>query len=155
MSKLLNNTLFKFIFFSLLYLIYSQTDECEISYYSDITYPKTESLSNGYKIMITPEGIFSFIPSLSRTIYSYNFNETQKITIDQIYEIYQSQICQFPNEEGGDEYVLCYIKNTIYVLNKTGKVLFFKNLDLTISSSDSFSLLCYKYDQGTNSYFFF
>jgi hypothetical protein len=58
-------------------------------------------------------------------------------------------------EDGGDEYVLCYVKKTIYILNKTGKVLFFKNLDLTISSSDSFSLLCYKYDQGTNRYLFF
>jgi hypothetical protein len=97
MSKLLNNTffIFIFIFFSLLYLIYSELDECEISYYNDITYPKTESLSNGYKIMITPEGIYSFIPSLSRTIYSYNFNQSQKITSNQIYEIYQSQTCQF------------------------------------------------------------
>jgi hypothetical protein len=139
MSKFLNNTFFKFILFSLFNLICSESDKCEISYYNDISYPKTQSLSNGYKIMITAEGIYSYIPSLSRTIYSYNFNETQKITTNQIYEIYQSQICQFPNEDGGDEYVLCYIKNTIYVLTKAGKVLFLKNLDLTISSSDSFS----------------
>ena len=155
MSKLFYNIFVNFILFSLLHLIYSDSDKCEISFYNDITYPKTESLSNGYKIMITADGIYSFIPSLSRTIYSYNFNETQKITANQIYEIYQSQICQFPNEDGGDEYVLCYIKNTIYVLNKTGKVLFFKNLDFTLSSSDSISLVCYKYDQTAYSYIFF
>jgi len=154
MSKLLNNIFVKFIIFSLFHLIYSDTDECEISYYNDITYPKADSLSNGNKIMITPEGIYSFIPSLSRAIYSYKFNDTQKITTGLIEEIFLSQICQFSNENGGDEYVLCYIKNTIFILNKNGKVLFSKSLDFTISSSDSISLLCYKYDQVKDSYIF-
>jgi hypothetical protein len=154
MSKL-NNIFFKFILYSLFHIIYSGSDECEISFYDDISYPKTESLSNGYKILISAEGIYSFIPSLSRTIYSYNFTEEQKITENMEDEIYKSQICQFSNENGSDEYVLCYIKNTIYVLDKTGKFLFSEKLNYTISSSNSLSLVCNKYERETQNYIFF
>lgn len=105
--------------------------------------------------MISAEGIYTFIPSLSRTIYSYNFTEEQKIKTNQQNEIYQSQICQFSNENGSDEYVLCNVMNTIYVLDKTGKILFFEKLNYTISSTNTASLVCNKYDQDSQSYIFF
>ena len=156
MSKLFYTIFFKLILFSLFHLIYSDSHKCEISFYSDITFPKIESLSNGYKIMITLDGIYSFIPTLSRTINSYNFTENQKIiSSNPMQDIFQTQICQFSIEDGGNEYVLCYIKNIIYVLNKTGKVVLIKTLDFEISSSDSISLVCYKYDKVTNNYIFF
>ena len=144
-----------FILNYLIHLIYSDSNECEISFYSEITYSRTEMLSNGYKLMVSAEGIYSFIPSLSRTIYSYNFTEEQKITENANDEIYQSQICQFSNESGGEEYVLCYAKNSIYVLNKTGKMLFFDKLNYTISHSNSVSLICNRYEKETQRYIFF
>lgn len=108
MSKLFYNIFFKLILFSLFHLIYSYSHKCEISFYSDITFPKIESLSNGYKIMITLDGIYSFIPTLSRTINSYNFTENQKIiSSNPMQDIFQTQICQFSIEDGGNEYVLC------------------------------------------------
>jgi len=155
MFQLLFSFFYNFILSSLIHLIYSDSDECEISFYSNITYPKTESLSNGYKLMISAEGIYTFIPSLARGIYSYNFTEEQKIATSQQNEIYQSQICQFSNENGGDEYVLCYVRNEIYVLDKSGKMIFFEKLNNTISSTNSVSLVCNKYDRDTKKYIFF
>ena len=145
---------FQFILVNLFYNTNSEEDECLINLLSEFNYPNAEEIANGNKIIITKEGIYTFNPSFSKVLFSYNFTEEQKFTNSIDYEIYQSKISQFSNENGGDEYVLCHVRNTIYVFTNQGKFLFFENLNYTIDLLDSISLVCYNYENINKNYEF-
>ena len=57
--------------------------------FPDSTYPKAKTLDNGYQLMITAQGIFSFNPQLSKVEYSYIFTESQKFSLS-VYEMKNS-----------------------------------------------------------------
>jgi len=142
------------ILFNIFDVIYSTYNICDIGFFPEFNYPKVVTLSNNYKLMLTTTGIYSFIPTLNKIVYSYNFTEEQKIKSNEEREIYRAQISQFPNETGGNEYVLCFIKNYIYVLDNNGQFLFYDHLNLTLNNMDSFSLVCYEYNSVNNYYTF-
>lgn len=146
--------LFLFILVNLFYNTNSEEDECLINLISEFSNPNAEEIANGNKIIITKDGIYTFNPSFSKVLFSYNFTEEQKFTNSIDYEIYQSKISQFSNENGGDEYVLCHVRNTIYVFTNQGKFLFFENLNYTIDLLDSISLVCYNYENINKNYEF-
>ena len=143
------------IFFNILDVIYTAYNICDIGFFPEFNYPKVVTLSNNYKLMLATTGIYSFIPTLNRIVYSYNFTEEQKVKSDEQREIFRSQISQFSNETGGNEYVLCLINNYIYVLNNNGKFLFYEYLNLTLNDLDSLSLVCHEYNSINNYYNFF
>ena len=145
---------FQFILVNLFYNTNSEEDECLINLLSEFSYPNAEEIANGNKIIITKNGIYTFNPSFSKVLFSYNFTEEQKFTNLIDTEIYQSKISQFSNENGGDEYVLCHVRNTIYVFTNQGKFLFFENLNYTIDLLDSISLVCYNYENINKNYEF-
>ena len=132
------------------------SDDCQITYLPKLHFPKSETLSNGYIIIITNTGIYS-IDSLSNNYkinLSYNFTEEQKLTINnEEKEIYQAQISQFQNENEGKDYVLCLVKNFLYILTNKGKFLFYKNLDITFEKEDSVSLISYDYNNKFYNFF--
>ena len=142
------------ILFNIFDVIYSAYNICDIGFFPELNYPKVVTLSNNYKLMLTTTGIYSIIPTLNRIIYSYNFTEEQKVKSNEEREIFNSQISQFSNETGGNEYVLCYINNFIYVLNNNGQFLFYEHLNLTLNNIDSLSLVCHEYN-STNKYYTF
>ena len=142
------------ILFNIFDVIYSAYNICDIGFFPEFNYPKVVTLSNNYKLMLTTTGIYSFIPTLDRIVYSYNFTEEQKIKSNEEREIFRSQISQFSNETGGNEYVLCFINNFIYVLDNNGQFLFYDHLNLTLNNKDSFSLVCYDYNSVNNYYTF-
>ena len=143
------------ILFSIFDVIYSAYNICDIGFFPELNYPKVVTLSNNYKLMLTTTGIYSFIPTLNRIIYSYNFNEEQKVKSNEEREIFRSQISQFSNETGGNEYVLCFINNFIYVLDNNGQFLFYEQINLELNNLDSFSLISYNYNNTYKYYSFF
>jgi hypothetical protein len=143
------------ILFNIFDVIDSAYNICEIGFFPEFNSPKVITLSNNYKLMLTTTGIYSFIPTLNRIAYSYNFTEEQKIKSNEVTEIFRAQISQFSNETGGNEYVLCYLNNFIYVLNSNGRFLFNEHLNLTLNNLDSFSLICHEYNRINNYYNFF
>ena len=142
------------ILFNIFDIIYSAYNICDIGFFPELNYPKVATLSNNYKLMLTTTGIYSFIPTLNRIVYSYNFTEEQKIKSNEEKEIFRTQISQFSNETGGNEYVLCFVNNFIYVLNNKGHFLFYEHLNLTLNDMDSLSLVCYDYNNINNYYTF-
>ena len=90
--------LFQFILVNLFYNANSEEDECLINLLSEFSYPNAEEIANGNKIIITKDGIYTFNPSFSKVLFSYNFTEEQKFTNSIDTEIYQSKISQFSNE---------------------------------------------------------
>ena len=143
------------ILFNIFDVIYSAYNICDIGFFPEFNYPKVVTLSNNYKLMLTTTGIYSFIPTLNRIVYSYNFTEEQKVKSNEAREIFRSQISQFSNETGGNEYILCFLNNYIYVLDNNGQFLFFEHLNLTLFDMDSLSLICLDYNSINNYYSFF
>jgi len=143
------------ILFNIFGLIYSAYNICDIGFFPELNYPKVVTLSNNYKLMLTTTGIYSFIPTLNRIVYSYNFTEEQKIKSNEEREIYRAQISQFSNETGGSEYVLCFINKYIYVLDNNGQFLFCEQINLELNNSDSFSLISYNYNNTYKYYSFY
>ena len=129
-------------------------DECLTHSFPQISYPKAKTLSNGYHIMISTKGIYSFTPQLSKIKYFYNFTETQKFSTNLFVvknSLNQIEISQF-NEEEGKNFVLIFVCNYIYFLNEYGKLKFFQKLNETIKIDFPIILLAYKYENG-NYYF--
>ena len=123
-------------------------DECLTHSYSELTFPKAKTLSNGFHLLISYEGIYSFSPHLSKIIFSYNFTESQKFSkliYDMKNTINQVEISEFLNDEGGENYILCLINNTIYFLTQFGKVIFNQELTYKIEVGYPISLVAYKY----------
>jgi len=110
-EKLIIKTLILFIFLFRLY-----NNECLTHSFPDLNYPKVFTLENGYQLMVTTKGIYSFNPTLDIIVYSYNFTDEQKMTdinyidddIDEkIDNINQVEISQFTDEEG-KKYAICF-----------------------------------------------
>ena len=130
-------------------------NDCKTNNFINFSFPKSKTLSNGYHIMVTAEGIFSLTPKLTKTAYSYIFKESQKFSVN-IHEVKNSinqvEISQFTDAEEGKKYVIIYANNTIYLLNHYGKVKYFKELEDKIDTEYSITLVAYKYKEG-NYYF--
>ena len=142
-----------FLIYYILYLIINKVflDDCVTHSFPDLSFPKSITLSNGYHIMVSSEGIFSFTPLLSKIVYSYNFTEDQKFSVEIHYmknTINQVEISQFSNEEGGKKYVLVYANHYIYFLSEYGQLKFYKKLEEEMEAEYSLTLIAYKYDNG-------
>ena len=127
------------------------SDDCIIESFPELKYPKSETLLNGYILMVTTTGIYSFNPLyITKFEYSYNFTEQQILSED---EIFNAQISQFSNVDEGKDYVLCYVKNFIYVLTNKGKFLFYENLDISNKNLTYIDLIAYEYQYPFYSFF--
>ena len=147
--------LYYFIFSLLLINIYS--DDCLTHSFPDLSYPKSKTLFNGYHIMVTAEGIFSFNPKLTKIEYSYNFTTSQKFSVetdDMKNTINQVEISQFSDEDGGKEYVVIYANNYIYFLNEYGNLKFSQKIEDAnkIDTENSITLVAFQYKNGVYSF---
>lgn len=127
-------------------------DKCIIESFPELKYPKSETLLNGYILMIITTGIYSFnlLNSMTKFEYSYNFTQQQILSED---EIFKAQISQFLNLDEEKDYALIYVRNFIYVLTNKGEVLFYENLDISYENISFISLIAYEYKYP--SYYFF
>ena len=146
-NNLFTKNLLLILFLSLLFIKITHED-CQTHSFPELRFPKVITLLNGYKLMITIKGIYSFYSNLSTMAYSYNFTSDQ-IPLDNIDKakacINLGDISQFSGDENENNYVLIYINNIVYVLTEKGKVLFFQSLSL-IEGNYQISLVAYKYD---------
>ena len=128
------------------------SDNCIIESFPDLQYLKSETLLNGYILMMTTTGIYSFNPlnSITKFEFSYNFTEEQILSYN---DIFNAQISQFSNVNEGNDYVLCYVKNFIYVLNNKGKYLFYENLDIPHENINFASIIAYQYKYSFYNFF--
>ena len=143
------NLLITFLVFILIFKI--NCDDCNTHSFPDLNYLKAMTLSNGYKIMITKTGIYSFYPKLSTIAYSYNYTGEQIIPdLDSISYVYKAGISQYSGEDGENQYVLCVINHYLYVMNEKGKVLFSQDIfsDNGIDRDKYYSLVAYKFSNG-------
>ena len=120
------------------------SDNCIIDSFPGLQYLKSETLSNGHILMMSTTGIYSLNPSYSITEFehSYNFTEKQKLSDN---DIFNAQISQISSLDEGNNYVLCYAKNIIYVLTNKGEFLFYKDLDIPYENITYISLINYEY----------
>ena len=128
------------------------SDNCIIESFPDLQYLKSETLSNGYILMMTTTGIYSFNPlySITKFEFSYNFTEEQILSYN---DIFNAQISQFSNVDEGNDYVLCYVKNYIYILINKGKYLFYEILDIPHENITFSSLIAYEYKYSFYNFF--
>jgi len=106
--------------------------DCLIHSLTDLDYPKALTLYNGYQLLVTSKGIYSFEPYKTNIAFHYNFTEEQKFSTDITSfknSINQVELAQFNSENGGKKNVICFAKNIIYFINENGKVIFFKELE--------------------------
>ena len=104
-------------------------------------------------MLVTNKGIYSFYPKLSTIAYSYNFTGDQILSDDESSDfINNADLSQFSGEEGENKYVLCLIKQTIYVMNEKGNLLFYQDISDDLQSYEAFTLVAYKY--LNNEYYF-
>ena len=154
MKHSLKSLLFeKIVIFFLIIKFCSNTDCLSHSFY-DLKYAKAITLENGYHLMITRTGIFTFYPSLASFSYSYNFTDDQ-IMEDSLNSMEgtmnQVEMSQFTNDEGGKRYVVCIANDYIYFMNEKGVV--FNNFKITdLDASYSISLQAYIYSNGNYYY---
>ena len=147
-KNIINKLFFKVNYFLHLLLICLLnkvlSDNCIIESFPDLQFLKSETLLNGYVVMMTTTGIYTFNPSYSITKfeYSYNFTKQQILTNN---DIFNAQITQFSNVKEENNYVLCYVKNYVYVLTNKGEFLFYKNIDIPYENISFASLIAYEY----------
>ena len=147
-KNIINKLFFKVNYFLHLLLICLLnkvlSDNCIIESFPDLQFLKSETLLNGYVVMMTTTGIYTFNPSYSITKfeYSYNFTKQQILTNN---DIFNAQISQFSNVKEENNYVLCYVKNYVYVLTNKGEFLFYKNIDIPYENISFASLIAYEY----------
>ena len=142
-----------FILYLLIFRINS--DDCILNNFPELKFPKSITLENGYVVMISLDGIYSFYPNLMKIAFSYDFTDEQKVSAsldDGYIYINQAQVSQFIDDEGGKNYVICMIKNILYVLSEYGEFLFFQDLSDRINVENTLALIPYKYD-NFNYYF--
>ena len=145
--------IFMIVFFLIFLFGKIKSDNCIANSFSDLSYAKTITLDNNYKVMLSATGIYSFDPELSDIKYSYDFNEDQEIPEnEEANYISNGDISQFSGEDGETKYVLCLIRQIIYVLTENGEVIYYKDISNELSSYASISLVAYKY--SNNIYYF-
>jgi len=129
----------------------SLADDCLIHSLTDLNYPKALTLYNGYQLLVTSKGIYSFEPYKTNIAFQYNFTEEQKFSTDITSfknSINQVELTQFNGENGGKKYVICLANNIIYFIDETGKVIFFQELEKKVDVDYSITLVTYKYYSG-------
>ena len=130
-----------------------KSEDCVTHSYLDLNYIKAITLDNEYKVMVTNKGIYSFYPKLSTVAYSYNFTGSQALSdFESLGYITNADLSQFSGEDGGNKYVLCIIKQTIYIKNEKGNLLFYQDISDDLQCYDALSLVAYKY--LNNEYYF-
>ena len=142
-------SLISFIIFS--YIKKGLAEDCLTHSLSDLNYPKALTLYNGYQLLVTSKGIYSFEPDLSNIAFHYNFTEEQKFSTDITNfknTINQVELAQFNGENGGKKYVICLANNIIYFINETGEIIFYKELENKVEADYSITLVAYKYNSG-------
>jgi len=125
--------------------------DCLIRSLIDLNYPKALTLYNGYQLLVTSKGIYSFQPYQTNFAFQYNFTEEQKFSTDITSfknSINQVELAQFNSENGGKKYVICLAKNIIYFIDESGKVIFFQELEKKVDVDYSITLVPYKYYSG-------
>ena len=144
----------KNIIFILAFLLkLCQNNECKLLSFMDLNYVKALTLENGYQLMVTKTGIFSFYPGLASFAYNYNFTDDQILNdgVDSMENtINQVELAQFSNEGGGERYTLCLSKNYIYFMDEKGDLFTYKKL--SDFGKNTISLTAYKY--FNSSYYF-
>jgi len=129
----------------------SLADDCLIHSLTDLNYPKALTLYNGYQLLVTSKGIYSFEPYKTNIAFQYNFTEEQKFSTDITSfknSINQVELTQFNGENGGKKYVICLANNIIYFIDESGKVIFFQELEKKVEVDYSITLVPYKYYSG-------
>ena len=145
----------KFINFFLFLVLFGKikTDNCLHNSYLDLNYVKTLTLENNYKVMLSKTGIYSYDEDLKDCVYSYDFTDDQKLPEnEEVNYISNADLSQFSGEDGETKYVLCIVKQIIYVMTELGEVIFSQDISDTLSSYNAISLVAYKY--SNNIYYF-
>ena len=114
----------------------------------DQDYPYKFRLNNGNYIVIIATGIFLYNPSFSTKIEIYSFNER---LLDINEDSYPTTIAQFLSDEGG--YVICLVKNKIYLFSKNGDYITYLDLDY-IKYYDKISYSIIPHGNLENDYYF-
>ena len=125
--------LIRFFLYSFLPNILSE--DCLTHSLIDLNFPKAKTLFNGYHLMVTSKGIYSFNPELTNILFSYNFTDEQKFSIDitkMKNTINQVEISQFSQKEGKN-YVICIANNYFYFMDEYGKMIFNQKLTSNIN----------------------
>ena len=141
--------LISFIIYAFINKVFAE--DCLTHSFSDLNYPKALTLYNGYQLLVTSKGIYSFEPDLSNIAFHYNFTEEQKFSTDITKfknTINQVELAQFNGENGGKKYVICFANNIIYFINENGKIIFYKELEKKVEVDYSITLVAYKYYSG-------
>ena len=119
--------------------------ECLSRNMTTIKYPNMNSLDNENNLLISSEGISIYNKDLTIKYYHYNF--PNNITIENAKDISQTKIVQFSE---GEKYVLCLVKNYIFILNQNGELYYSDNISESLKNE--ISLVPYKYVD--NKYYF-
>ena len=142
------------IFIIILFLFKLCYNDSKCQAFLDLNYPKGLTLENGYQLLVTNKGIYSFYPGLSSIKYYYNFTEEQKITFN-LYtmpdSVNQIEISQFSGEDGGKRYVICLAKDFLYFMDEKGKIMHNEYIP-DITAEHCLKLIAYKYYE--NDYYF-
>ena len=145
-----NMFFFHFLFFSF-YLVICQ-EHTKTNSFPELKFPKSITLINGYIVVLTSSGIYSFYPNLDYKVHSYEFKS------DEIPENIQDSITnadftQFDDINYDHKYALCVFNKFIYVLSEEGNVLFNQNIGDDINNVNyPLSLTAYEYT-GSQLYF--
>ena len=138
-----------FFIYTFINIVFSE--DCLTHSFSDLNYPKALTLYNGYQLLVTSKGIYSFESDLSNIVFHYNFTEEQKFSTDITKfknSINQVELAQFNGENGGKKYVICLANDIIYFINENGKNIFYKELENKVEVDYSITLVAYKYYLG-------
>ena len=142
----------KLIIEFILYLFLPEilTEDCLTHSLTDLNFPKVKTLVNGYHLMVTSKGIYSFNPELTNIAFSYNFTDEQTFSTDitkMQNTINQVEISQFIENEGRN-YVICIANNYFYFMDEYGKMVFNQKLTKNINIDYPINLISYKYSNG-------
>ena len=143
------NVLLKIFILFLFLLKFCNNTECLSHSFYELKYVKALTLKNGYHLMVTRTGIFTFYPSLSSFANYYNFSSEQILedTLDSMVgTMNQVEISQFTDEEGGEKYVICLANGYIYFMDEKGALI--KYFEISLDASYSISLVSYLYSNG-------
>ena len=146
--------LFEIIFIYLFFIKFCYNSECLSHSFHELKYVKALTLKNGYHLMVTRTGIFTFYPSLASFANSYNFTNEQILEdtlASMVGTMNQVEISQFIDEEGGEKYVICLANNYIYFMDEKGALITYFTIS-DLDASYSISLVSYLYSNG-NYYF--
>ena len=125
--------IFHFLFFSF-YLVICEED-LKTNSFPELKFPKSITLINGYIVVLTSSGIYSFYPNLDNKVHSYEFQSDE--ILDNIQDsITNAYFAQFDDIDDQLKYVLCAFNQLIYVISEEGEVLFKYNIGGDINNEN-------------------